>query len=140
MRRKCCSGGFSLIEVLVTVVIIAIGLLGLASMQSAGIKLNHDSLLRSKATLAAYDLADRIRANKDYRDSYDTGSGASDFGAEDRVDWLNDLSQELPNGTGTVDVANERVTITILWKNTRNAPTGTPATDQDQSFTLQTDI
>ncbi len=57
------SRGFTLIEVLVTMIILAVGLLGLAGMQIAGMKANHSALLRTQATFAAYDLADRMRAN-----------------------------------------------------------------------------
>ena len=55
--------GFSLLEVLIAVVVFSIGLLGLASLQVTGLKMSHDSLLRSVASLHANDMADRMRAN-----------------------------------------------------------------------------
>ena len=55
--------GFSLIEVLVALVVLAIGLLGLASLQMMSIKFNSDSYLRTQATTLAYDMADRMRVN-----------------------------------------------------------------------------
>ncbi len=55
--------GFSLIEVLVALVVLAIGLLGLASLQMMSIKFNSDSYLRTQATTLAYDIADRMRVN-----------------------------------------------------------------------------
>lgn len=55
--------GTSLIEILVTVVIIAIGLLGLAVMQNISVKAGYDSYLRTQASFLAYDIIDRIRAN-----------------------------------------------------------------------------
>lgn len=57
--------GSSLIEVLVTVIVLAIGMLGLATMQNTSLKLSYDSYLRSQANFLAYDLIDRIRANPD---------------------------------------------------------------------------
>jgi len=57
------SRGFSLIEVLVSMVILAIGLLGLAMLQTTGLGFNTNSYSRTQATYMAYDLAERMRAN-----------------------------------------------------------------------------
>lgn len=56
--------GFSLIEVLVALLVLAIGLLGLAALQTTGLKFGHQSYERTQAVLQAYDIIDRIRANK----------------------------------------------------------------------------
>jgi type IV pilus assembly protein PilV len=55
--------GFTLLEVLVAVIVISIGLLGLAGLQARGMQANHSSMLRTVATYQAYDMADRMRAN-----------------------------------------------------------------------------
>lgn len=55
--------GFTLIEVLVSVVVFSIGLIGLASLQTISLKHNNDSYMRSQAILLAQDIADRMRAN-----------------------------------------------------------------------------
>lgn len=55
--------GFSLIEVLVALFVLSIGLLGLAMLQVTGIKFNSDSYSRTQATLLAYDVIDKMRAN-----------------------------------------------------------------------------
>lgn len=55
--------GFTLIEVLVAVLILAIGLLGLAELQVVGLRNNYNAYLRSQAILLAYDIAERMRAN-----------------------------------------------------------------------------
>lgn len=55
--------GFSLLEVLIAALVFSIGLLGLASLQVTGLKMSHDSLLRSIASMHANDMADRMRAN-----------------------------------------------------------------------------
>lgn len=56
--------GFSLIEVLVALAVLSIGLLGLAALQTTGLKFSHQSYERTQATLQAYDIIDRIRTNK----------------------------------------------------------------------------
>lgn len=55
--------GFSLIEVLVTVAIVAFGLMGLIALMLKGLQANAESTLRSIAINQAYDMADRMRAN-----------------------------------------------------------------------------
>jgi type IV pilus assembly protein PilV len=55
--------GFTLIEVLIAIVIFSIGLLGIASLQIAGMRFTHGSQLRSVATLQAESIVDLMRAN-----------------------------------------------------------------------------
>ena len=56
--------GFTLIEVLVSMIILAIGLLGLAALQGISLKDNQDAYLFSQANALAYEMSDRIKANK----------------------------------------------------------------------------
>ncbi|WP_411728115.1 type IV pilus modification protein PilV [Methyloglobulus sp.] len=58
------TAGFTLIEVLITMVVLAVGLLGLAGLQSASLGNNQKAYNRSQATQLAYDMADRMRANR----------------------------------------------------------------------------
>lgn len=57
------QSGFSMIEVLVTMVILAIGLLGVAGLQIASVRNTQVAAQRSIATQQAYDIAERMRAN-----------------------------------------------------------------------------
>ena len=66
--------GFSLIEVLVALLVLSIGLLGLAALQTTSLQFNTGSYYRTQATLLAYDIIDRMRAN---------GSAAIDGGIYD---------------------------------------------------------
>ncbi|MGQ0591130.1 MAG: type IV pilus modification protein PilV [Gammaproteobacteria bacterium] len=52
-----------MIEVLITILIMSVGLLGVAAMQAAALKGGNDSILRSKAVTSVADISDRIRAN-----------------------------------------------------------------------------
>lgn len=65
------QGGFTLVEILIAVLVLSFGLLGLAMLQATGLKYNTDSYMRTQATLAAYSIMDRIRAN---RVAADTGT------------------------------------------------------------------
>jgi type IV pilus assembly protein PilV len=64
MLRPGYSTGFSLVEVLVALFVLSIGLLGLAALQTTGIRFNQQSYQRTQATLQAYDIIDRMRANR----------------------------------------------------------------------------
>ncbi|MGI9227617.1 MAG: type IV pilus modification protein PilV [Gammaproteobacteria bacterium] len=55
--------GLSLIEILVTVVILSIGLLGIAATQTVGMGYSHDSYLRSQATMMINELTERMSIN-----------------------------------------------------------------------------
>jgi type IV pilus assembly protein PilV len=60
-RRR--QSGFSLLEVLIALLVLSIGLLGLAALQTMGLKFNTQSYQRTQAVLQAYDIIDRMRAN-----------------------------------------------------------------------------
>jgi type IV pilus assembly protein PilV len=62
--RRVTSSGFSLIEVLVSVVVLSFGLLGMAGMQAASLKSNREARLQSSAVVLARELAEMIRGNK----------------------------------------------------------------------------
>src|SRR5690606_37489064 len=62
-RSRAGVAGFTLIEVLVALIVLSIGLLGLAALQIQSIKHNTDAYFRTQATLLAYDIIDRMRAN-----------------------------------------------------------------------------
>lgn len=111
------QNGFTLLEVLVTAIILSIGLLGLASLQVFGLRNNQSAYMRSQATLLAYDMSDRIRANMagfnngDYNDPTatehsncisTTGCSTADMAEHDMFEWSNTLSSELPSGGGVV--------------------------------------
>lgn len=70
--RNNRNSGFTLVEVLVTVVILAIGLLGLAGLQVNGLLHNTTAYERSQAIFLAYDIIDRMRANRENVADYAT--------------------------------------------------------------------
>ncbi len=64
------ESGFTLIEVLVALLIVALGMLGNAMLQLQGMKNSNDAYLRSQIGIFAYDIADKIRANRECQDAY----------------------------------------------------------------------
>ena len=64
ISRATRSGGFSLVEVLVSIVVMTFGLLGMVGMQAAALKANREARIQSSAISLAKELADMIRGNK----------------------------------------------------------------------------
>jgi len=74
------SAGFSLIEVLVTIMILMVGLLGLARLQGRALTAQMEAYQRSQALILLQDMADRVNANRKNAASYVTaglGTGAA---------------------------------------------------------------
>src|SRR5690606_6617322 len=103
--------GVGLLEVLIAVVIVAIGLLGLAGLQTVSLQLNQGALVRSQASNLAYDITERIRANWADAAAYSIGldddpeASPSTLAAADVKEWRDALAATLPDGTGSVNVA-----------------------------------
>ncbi|TAN82293.1 MAG: type IV pilus modification protein PilV [Gallionella sp.] len=106
------NAGFSLVEVLVTIVILLIGLLGLAGLQGRALTAQMEAYQRSQALVLLKDMADRINANRSNAASYVTtlGTGAacpaagSSVASIDLNEWCNALmgAAEAQSGVGNV--------------------------------------
>lgn len=129
--------GFTLIEVLIAALVLSIGLLGLAGLQSVSLRMNQGSYLRAQASNLSYEIADAMRANRSRAAEYD-----SDFTdtrhsvtTADIDAWDTRLSTLLPSGSGTIEssATSNTVTITVTWDETRIE--GSTAT---QSFVFTT--
>lgn len=111
------EAGFSMIEVLVTLVIFVVAMLGLAGLQSTSISTNHSAYLRSQATWLTYDMVDRMRVNLDAVSAGDyyggsgtqhtscvstSGCSTTNMAEHDLFSWVDLVQSTLPNGNGHV--------------------------------------
>ena len=102
--------GFSMLEVMVAILVVAIGLLGLAGLMNAGLRNNQSSSAQSQAVWLAYDMLDRLRADRTvalaggYNVSMGSAPGGSGFTNTELVGWRTLLANALPAGTGSVFV------------------------------------
>lgn len=86
--RRSCSRGFTLLEALVAVLVLALGLLGVAAMQLKALQSSHVSFQRTVATMAAQDAVERLwvdLGNKTLQACPDA----------DPVGWKNDWANHL---------------------------------------------
>ena len=87
--------GFTLVEVMVTMIVLAIGILGLAGLQLAGMRSNYSAYQRTQAILAASDLIDRMRVSPaDFAGAAYATSAAAEVAPFDR--WAANLATLLP--------------------------------------------
>lgn len=136
-QRSEAQGGFSMIEVLIAVLVLSIGLIGLASLQGVSLQFNNSAYLRSQATNLAYDMADRVRANRaaalnlDYNlEVLEATPAPGTLPDTDLNEWRTALQNSLPAGTGEVEVpvGTNNLTIVVCWDDSRGAGAdGAPA-------------
>jgi type IV pilus assembly protein PilV len=118
--------GFSLIEMLIAVVVLSVGLLGMAGLQGYSLRNNNSAYHRTQANLLAYDILDAMRANREKALKNAYGAPGDDARAiADLADWRLNLSEILPAGTGTVDCSATPIcTVVVQWNDTRGLSEG----------------
>ncbi|BCX43317.1 MULTISPECIES: type IV pilus modification protein PilV [Stenotrophomonas] len=129
------QGGFSMMEVLVTIIVLAFGLLGFALLQTMNVRFVQSSNYRTQATNLAYDMLDQMRSNR-YQAAWYTNAtfaansiksssctrtlGAGLGVASNITRWQCQVVQALGEGaSATVLNANGQVTVAIAWGDQR---------------------
>lgn len=95
MTLRNTQSGFSLIEVLVTLLLLTVGMLGLVAMQGRGIQFTSDSVARNNAVMLATEIMEKIRANPDARDDYLIDQLAADGECEGGQVDATDVAEQL---------------------------------------------
>lgn len=113
------ENGLSMLEVLITIVVISFGLLGVAGLQITGLKNNQMSYSRSIATFQAYDMADRMRANM-------TGVNAGNYDAITNTAYVDPGCANPATATGGCTPAQIATYDASVWHdaNTKLLPGG----------------
>jgi len=144
--RQTRQSGFTLIEVLVTVVVTSLGLLGFAGMLAKSVAANREAYIRSQATLLSYHIVERMRANKPaallgaYTVSLTDNPTSGTVAGNDLVGWRTLLTNYLPGGTGSVSAdGNGNVTIVIQWSSRSDNAADADGVE-DRQFTSQSRI
>jgi type IV pilus assembly protein PilV len=120
IKRKT-QRGTTLVEVLVALVVLSVGLLGIAALQMTSLRNNRGAHLRSQAQVLAYDIADRMRANRNVAlaNAYVVALGVTPAGgtlnALDLQEWKATLARALPSGDGEITRDGNMFRIRIRW-------------------------
>ena len=123
IKRKS-QRGTTLIETLVALVVLSVGLLGIAALQMTTLRNNRGAHLRSQAQVMAYDIADRMRANRTaaLANAYVIAIAATPSGSglalADLQEWKNTLAATLPGGDARISRTGEMFEIRIQWTDT----------------------
>ncbi len=146
-RHPYLARGSSLLEILVTTVIMTIGLLGLAKLQVANLRNHQNTLYRAEATFLANEILDSMRVLNNV--TYDqaaayvveagatsTAAGPSTVAIEDVSAWKSRIAQALPDGDGHIEFNEDTRTATIWieWNDRRpDAPTSADSCSSDKT-------
>ena len=129
--------GFTLVEVLVSLVVMTVGMLGIAALYVEGMRLSRTSIYRMNAINLAADMADRIRTNPRVPGNYSgTGPGVDNdcinsavfcteiqLANDDWFRWLLTIDERMPTATvGEIEVnaagSVDQYDITVAWPET----------------------
>jgi len=124
--------GFGLVESLVALVVISVGMIGIAALYGQGLRASSTALYRTQAVNLAADMADRIRVNRRGNANYGgaaannacgAGGGldcsAAQMAAYDLFVWQAQVTAQLPGGVGVVQFAGSTpptYTISVTWQ------------------------
>jgi type IV pilus assembly protein PilV len=142
--------GFSLLESLIALVVFSVGFLALTLLMQTSLQKNNSAFYRSVATEQAYDMADRIRANRGAAGVTVVNYGGVEASADpgciavtctplqlaqyDGWQWNQTNARVLPSGGGSIvpSAATGAVTVTVSWDDNRtgeDCSTPTPHAD-----------
>jgi type IV pilus assembly protein PilV len=110
MKTFQANRGVTLIEVLVTVLVMSIGLLGLAALQGVSLQAGQGAYHRTQATNIAYEVADFVRLNR--------SAAISSCSLPVVAGWNNFVAAQLPGGTLAVtfnDCDAGEITVQVNW-------------------------
>lgn len=147
------ESGVALVEALVAMVVLAVGVMGLAALQTRNLVDTRTGVARANAVMLANDLAERMRLNRSaaladsavtrYDREWNTDAtstavpdcltaacDAADVRSFDLAEWYIALRQLLPSGDARIDApdAAGHIRVTFRWRNNPHASLSTEAT------------
>lgn len=153
--RPRLQAGLSLLEVLVAVLILGIGLLGIAAMQATSLRNSQSALERSQAVIQTYTIIDAMRANRAgaggaLGGAYNTGGfecvapSGTTLAQTDRGAWITGMKQTMGTagdsttcGSIACNGTTQVCTVAVRWDDSRAQDRrGQAGSNQQQVTTL----
>lgn len=137
--------GATLLEILITILVISFGLLGLAGLQAVSLKNNNTAYYRSQASMMSHDIIERMRVNKAaaLAGAYSvTKPTAGTIAGDDLIEWRGNIANVIPMRDGhpedisVVVGLNGDVTIAIQWDGNGDGVIN-PGNGSDTRFVVQ---
>lgn len=134
------QSGFGLIEVMIAVVILAIGLLGVGATLAVTLRNNQSSMHRTQASIQAHAAMDMMRADKANAviGKYNLSSWTCDAPSDDNsqgaalASWMGALKSELgPDACGRIVCSNLLCSVDVKWDDSRGMEG-----EQEQTFSI----
>ena len=124
VRNKMASRGFMLIEVLISLMIFSLGVIGLMGMQARAIQAGTDAQDRDIAARLANQLASQMQIGR-----------TTDLSAANLTAWKDLVAAELPNGEGDVTqvTTGSNAKIVVTWLAPAHATTPPPPKSRFQT-------
>ncbi len=137
LTRK--SKGFSLLEVLITMVVLAFGMLGVAKLQLTSLRDVQNARYISQANLLVQNMAEHIAANSQalisYQLNYQQQVNATvnckvsqcsnnNLAKYDLMRWQQRITKSLPSGSGEIRINNNQAQILVYWDENRDGSSG----------------
>ncbi len=122
------QNGVGLIEVLITILVIGLGVVGLLQANLFSLTNSHSAHLRTTASASTADMLDKLRSDKEAAidGSYDIAFGdtitaGATMSSINLANWLADLSNSLPSGKGSIACValGEVCTVGVEWDDSR---------------------
>ena len=136
MKSRNSEQGFTLLEVMLSVLILGVGLLGVITLQARSLQYNQQAYLYSQASFLANDIAERMRANSNAVDAYQIDfdedvegvtttkcltmdCDANDFALWDLKIWKESIEAALPSGDGSITKIGDQFVISTQFDDSR---------------------
>lgn len=126
------EGGVLLIEALISVLILALGILGLVALQASMNTNATEAKYRAEASFLANDFVGLMWTDQRNLSKYAIASGTCSNSYTPCSDWLGKVGKMLPNGSATVVVNGVSVTVTVSWQ--------TPGSGTPHNYVLMSSV
>lgn len=155
MRRSITNQqGFTLVEVMIAFLVMAVGLIGMAGLQNASVSNNQSAYLRTQAMVLAFDMVERIRSNRvgavSGTGGYSGVAGSAVSGcnttagctqanlaSNDVYEWLQSVQNNLPDGAGRICADNNPATVLINADGTCSAGCGSAFAAANPAYSVK---